>query len=95
MAENKEETPRLVLEAVKDLGPKGVTAVDELQRVVERLAPKSGATFTGTNKVEATKAEPEPIDGTFQEYVFDNNGTLEYRIMDPGGNNIVLASFTP
>lgn len=92
MAGKEREHIRLVLNAVKRLGPDGALAADELERMFDKMVPKSGGTFTGSTGYMAIIKEPDPQRGCFGLYVFDNNGTIELRAKGQDGENTVLAT---
>lgn len=86
----------MVLDVIKDMGPEGVKAANELEQLFNKMVAKSGGTFTGATGHRSVSREPDARDGEFMEYTRTlDDGTLEYVRKDPGGNVRVLDSFTP
>lgn len=94
MASDKEEQIRPVLDAIKNLGPEGELAANEIEEIINKLAPKSGATFTGATRYMKVDLEPDGQPDCFGLYVFDNDGTLELRVRNPQGEDVVLHTET-
>ena len=95
MAQKTEEVIRPVLEALKQLGPEGEIAVNEIQRYLNQLLSKSGGTITGSTQYMKIDKEPTVQAGCFSFYTFEkNDGTLEIRIRNPQGIDVVLHSST-
>ena len=89
-----EEAIRVVMLALKEMGPDGENAVDELQRHFDRVLLKSGGEVDGVLVFSNVKQIPVAIFNKFQMYQRQNGDTIELVSMDPNGDETVLDSYT-